>query len=89
MQLQPAGADVLEPWPDWALTTVIDTREFWSTVSRAISCHESQVAAYERLKDVSPEHHQALWGQQSFYRVFSTVNGGRIREENLFEGIQR
>ena len=76
------------PWPDWAITTVIDTRQFWSTVWRAISCHESQVAAYERLKDLSPEHHEALWGWQSFYRVFSTVNGGRARETDLFEGIR-
>jgi LmbE family N-acetylglucosaminyl deacetylase len=77
------------PWPDWAITTVIDTRDRWVTVSRAISCHESQVAAYERLKNLSPEHHQALWGWQSFYRAFSSVNGGRAREENLFEGIPR
>ena len=42
-----------------------------------------------RLKDLSPEHHQALWGSQSFYRVFSTVNGGRARETDLFEGISR
>jgi len=59
------------------------------TVWRAISCHESQVAAYERLKDLSPGHHQALWGWQSFYRAFSTVNGGRARETSLFEGISR
>jgi LmbE family N-acetylglucosaminyl deacetylase len=77
------------PWPDWAITTVIDTRKFWPTVWRAISCHESQVAAYERLKDLSPEHHEALWGWQSFYRAFSTVNGGRARETDLFEGIRR
>ena len=76
------------PWPDWAITTVIDTREFWPTVWRAVSCHESQVAAYERLKDLSPEHHEALWGWQSFYRAFSTVNGGRARETDLFEGIR-
>jgi LmbE family N-acetylglucosaminyl deacetylase len=75
------------PWPDWAITTVIDTRDFWSTVWRAISCHESQVTAYERLKELSPEHHEALWGRQSFYRAFSTVNGGRTRETDLFEGI--
>ena len=25
------------PWPDWAITTVIDTRSFWSTVWRAVS----------------------------------------------------
>jgi LmbE family N-acetylglucosaminyl deacetylase len=77
------------PWPEWAITSVVNTREFWPTVWRAISCHESQVAAYERLKDLSPEHHQALWGWQSFYRAFSTVNGGRTRETDLFEGIHR
>lgn len=77
------------PWPDWAITTVIDTRRFWSTVWRAVSCHESQVAAYERLKDIPPHHHEALWGWQSFYRAFSTVNGGRAREADLFEGIRK
>jgi LmbE family N-acetylglucosaminyl deacetylase len=77
------------PWPDWAITTVIDTRRFWSTVWRAISCHESQIAAYERLKDLPPHHHEALWGWQSFYRAFSTVNGGRARESDLFEGIRK
>ncbi len=75
------------PWPDWAITTVVDTRTFWSTVWQAISCHESQVAAYERLKHLSPDDHEALWGRQSFYRAFSTVNGGRARETDLFEGI--
>jgi LmbE family N-acetylglucosaminyl deacetylase len=76
------------PWPDWAITTVIDTRAFWTTVWRAVSCHESQIAAYERLKDLSPEHHAALWGSQSFYRAFSMVNGGRRQETDLFEGIR-
>jgi LmbE family N-acetylglucosaminyl deacetylase len=77
------------PWPDWAITTMIDTRHFWSTVWQAVSCHESQVAAYTKLKDLPPEHHEALWGKQSFYRAFSTVNGGRTRETDLFEGINR
>jgi LmbE family N-acetylglucosaminyl deacetylase len=75
------------PWPDWAITTVIDTRGFWSTVWRAICCHESQVTAYERLQDLSPHDHEALWGRQSFYRVFSTVTGGRVRETDLLEGM--
>jgi len=76
------------PWPDWALTTAIDTREFWPTVWRAVSCHESQIAGYEKLKDLLPEHHQALWGSQSFYRALSTVNGGRGLETDLFEGLR-
>jgi LmbE family N-acetylglucosaminyl deacetylase len=75
------------PWPDWAITTVVDTRSVWSTVWRAVSCHESQLGAYGRLKDLSQEHHEALWGRQSFYRAFSTVNGGRARETDLFEGL--
>ncbi|HZM94999.1 MAG TPA: PIG-L family deacetylase [Vicinamibacterales bacterium] len=75
------------PWPDWAITTQIDTRSFWTTVWQAVLCHESQVLAYERLKDLPPQLHEALWGRQSFYRVFSTVNGGRVRETDLFEGI--
>jgi LmbE family N-acetylglucosaminyl deacetylase len=74
-------------WPDWAITTTIDATALWPTVWRAVSCHESQLAAYARLRDVSPEHHEALWGRQSFYRALSTVNGGRGRETDLFEGI--
>jgi LmbE family N-acetylglucosaminyl deacetylase len=76
------------PWPDWAITTVIDTSDVWSTVWGAVSCHESQLPAYERLRDLRPEHHRAVWGRQSFYRAFSIVNGGRARETDLFEGIQ-
>ena len=75
------------PWPDWSITTAIDTRHVWSTVWQAVSCHESQVAAYKGLADGSPEHHQVIWGSQWFYRAFSTVNGGRARETDLFEGI--
>ena len=77
------------PWPDWAITTVIDVRRFWPTVWRAVSCHDSQVAAYEGLKGLPSDLHEALWGWQSFYRAFSTVNGGRARETDLFEGIDR
>jgi LmbE family N-acetylglucosaminyl deacetylase len=77
------------PWPDWAITTEIDARRFWQTTWRAISCHESQVTAYERLQSLTRDEHQALWGRQSFYRVFSAVNGGRARETDLFEGVRK
>jgi LmbE family N-acetylglucosaminyl deacetylase len=76
------------PWPEWAVTTVVDTRSVWPVVWRAVLCHESQVSAYEPLKNLTPEHHEGLWGRQSFYRVFSTVNGGRAKEADLFEGIR-
>lgn len=75
------------PWPEWAITTVIDTREHWPTVWKAVSCHDSQIASYERLKALPPDQHAALWGRQTFYRAFSTVNGGRAREADLFDGL--
>jgi LmbE family N-acetylglucosaminyl deacetylase len=76
------------PWPEWAITTVIDTRDLWETVWRAVSCHESQITAYEKLGHLSPKSHENLWGWQSYYRAMSTVNGGRARESDLFEGLR-
>lgn len=77
------------PWPDWAITTAIDTGAVWPTVWRAVSCHESQLTGYEKLRDLEPMHHRMLWSQQSFYRAFSLVNGGRRRETDLFDGVDR
>jgi LmbE family N-acetylglucosaminyl deacetylase len=76
------------PWPEWAITTAIDARSFSSVVWRAVLCHDSQISAYEKLNSLSAEHREELFGRQSFYRVFSTVNGGRARETDLFEGIR-
>ena len=76
------------PWPDWSITTEVDTGDHWPTVWKAVSCHDSQVAGYQRLKELTPEHHRALWGTRCCYRAFSTVNGGRRRETDLFEGLR-
>jgi LmbE family N-acetylglucosaminyl deacetylase len=76
------------PWPEWALTTVVDTERHWSTVWRAVQCHESQMAIYGPLAELSEKHHRGLWGAQEFYRVMSLVNGGRARETDLFEGLR-
>lgn len=76
------------PWPDWEVTTWLDTAAHWETVWRAIQCHDSQTAAYEKLAKLSPEGHAALWGTETYYRVFSRVNGGRAVERDLFEGLR-
>ncbi len=76
------------PWPDWAITTVIDTSRVWPAVWRAVSCHKTQMSIYRQLEGLSEEHQRSLWGTQEFYRVFSTVNGGRVRETDLFEGLR-
>lgn len=76
------------PWPDWAITTVIDTAAWWPTVWRAICCHKTQLAIYGQLEHLPEDLHRHLWGSQEYYRVFSTVNGGREQETDLFAGLR-
>ncbi len=76
------------PWPDWAVTTEIDTSAYWPIVWRAVKCHETQLAIFERLEELPDEYHSKLWGTQEFYRVYSAVNGGRKLETDLFEGLR-
>ena len=74
--------------PDWVITTELDAKSEWSRVWKAIGCHESQINGNERMMRLSPAEHELLWGRQFFYRAFSTVNGGRKKESDLFEGIE-
>lgn len=74
-------------WPDWSVSARIDTRGHWRLAWDAVRCHETQLAVYQGLEELGPEQHQAIWGTQTFYRVFSLVNGGRETETDLFTGI--
>lgn len=76
------------PWPDWAVTTEIDTVAHWPIVWKAVCCHQTQMSIYERLNELTEEQQSALWGSQEFYRVHSSVNGGRKLETDLFEGLR-
>lgn len=76
------------PWPDWAITTRIDTAVHWDAVWRAVQCHRTQIADYARLGQLDPDHHRGLWGSQEFYRAMSLVNGGRDIETDLFAGLR-
>jgi LmbE family N-acetylglucosaminyl deacetylase len=75
-------------WNEWMLTTRIDARACWSVVREAIGCHKSQLPTFDALAGLSDEEYRILWGQDKFYRVFSTVNGGRKLEEDLFDGLR-
>ena len=75
-------------WPDWQITTQIDTWSSWRTVWKAVRCHQTQLPAYHLLEGLPEEQHKALWGCQTFYRAFSLVNGGRTVEHDLFEGLR-
>ena len=77
-----------QSWPEWLVTTTIDTRAHWRTVWKAVSCHDSQVTAYGALAGLPPERQESLWGTQYFYRAFSTVSGGSAPEDDLFTGLR-
>jgi LmbE family N-acetylglucosaminyl deacetylase len=77
------------PWPDWAVTTVVDTHASSEAVWRAVSCHASQTDVYAALATLTAAEREALFGSLSFYRAFSLVNGGRAVESDLFEGFAR
>jgi LmbE family N-acetylglucosaminyl deacetylase len=76
------------PWPDWAVTTEIDTSAFWPIVWKAVCCHKTQMSIYGRLEHLTEQQQRTLWGSQEFYRVYSSVNGGRKVETDLFEGLR-
>ena len=76
------------PWPDWSITTRIDTRAFAAQTWQAVQCHKTQLAVYQALENLTAAQHDALWGEQTFYRVFSAVNSGRDTETDLFEGLR-
>jgi LmbE family N-acetylglucosaminyl deacetylase len=75
-------------WPEWAITTRIDTRTYRQTVWEAILCHESQLSVYHRLAHASAAVREELWQSQTYYRALSLVNGGRGVEEDLFAGLR-
>jgi LmbE family N-acetylglucosaminyl deacetylase len=76
------------PWEDWAVTTRIDASDQVETVLQAIFCHVTQIAGYEPLKTISAGEAQRLLGEQTLVRVFSSVNGGRQVETDVFQGLR-
>jgi LmbE family N-acetylglucosaminyl deacetylase len=73
---------------DWAITTWLDTGAYEDTVWKAVFCHTSQLPAYSRLEQVPEQYQNVIWRQQTYYRAFSMVNGGRAIERDLFEGLR-
>jgi LmbE family N-acetylglucosaminyl deacetylase len=75
------------PWPDWAVTTMIDARECSDTVWRAVRCHQTQTVRSSASDQSGVHRYRSLFGYERFYRAISLVNGGRQTETDLFEGI--
>jgi len=75
-------------WPDWAITTRVDASAVWPTVWRAVQCHRTQMSIYKNFASLSEDDQRLIWGTAEFYRVFSLVNGGRVQETDLFDGLR-
>jgi LmbE family N-acetylglucosaminyl deacetylase len=76
------------PWPEWMITTRVDTERYWRAAHEAVSCHRTQLPGYDTLLAQPEETLRTLWGYMTYYRAFSTVNGGRALETDLFEGLR-
>jgi LmbE family N-acetylglucosaminyl deacetylase len=37
-------------WEAWAITTHIDTKDYWQIVWQAVRCHQSQLADFQLLE---------------------------------------
>lgn len=75
-------------WPDWAITTRVETAVYTAQIWNAIACHRSQLRGYEAMIQMPIARRQCLFAQQNFYRAFSLVNGGREIEKDLFIGLR-
>src|SRR5262249_17758620 len=74
-------------WPDWLVTTRLDTADYWSNVWNAVSCHRSQIGSGEVFANMSALEHRRLWGTQQFYRAMTSVSVNSGVEDDLFAGL--
>ena len=75
-------------WDDWAISARIDAKKYFDTVWKAILCHQSQLPGYGPLVDLPRDVLMNFVGIGTFLRAFSLVNGGRVVESDLFEGLR-
>lgn len=75
-------------WDEWAISTHVDTNAYFDQVWRAIRCHTSQLPTLGPVNDAPHDQLRGIFSDQTFYRAYSLVNGGRIVEHDLFEGLR-
>ena len=75
-------------YDEWITTTLLDTSAHTGKVWDAVQCHRSQLPDGNALARLSEERRHRLWASEGYYRVFSTANGGRRPESDLFEGLR-
>jgi len=76
------------PFAEWMASACIQTEDYWRVVRDAVACHRTQLPGYDSLLALPEETLRRLWKNKNYYRAFSTVNGGRARETDLFAGLR-
>jgi LmbE family N-acetylglucosaminyl deacetylase len=76
------------PWEDWMVSARLDVREYGSVVWEAISCHRSQLRDYQKLQGLPEAQRESIFGEQTYYRAFSLVNGRAQLEDDIFAGLR-
>lgn len=76
-------------WPDWAVTTRLDTAAVWPNVWSAVRSHRSQLPNLDLLTRLPYSEHRTLWGQQQFYRVTGATGLQNGIEDDLFAGLRQ
>ena len=75
-------------WPEWAITTQIDTSDYYGQVWQAVYCHRSQLPSFQALLDLPDGRCEQFFSRVNLYRAFSLVNGGRDIETDIFAGLR-
>jgi LmbE family N-acetylglucosaminyl deacetylase len=90
VSIEVAGAQrEMVAWPDWAVTTRLDTSHYWSEIRDAVACHRSQLGEISNLAHLDARGHRELWGIQHFFRAMSVVATAPGVEGDLFAGLQQ
>ena len=75
-------------WPEWSITTQVDTTPYWQQVWQAIECHRTQLPGLAGMAKLPETTRRDLFSFPTFYRAMSLVNSGRDQETDLFAGIR-
>ena len=77
------------PWPDWAITTVIDTsRGLAGGVAGGVVPQDPDVDLQEARASCPTSISARCGARRSSTACSARVNGGRARESDLFEGLR-
>jgi len=75
-------------WEEWAITARINGDQYWRQALKAVLCHQSQIDDFGDLSRLTDDQNRRLWGDRTYYRAYSLVNGGRNHEDDLFAGLR-